>query len=76
MTVAWWVRLSTVRAKLVITAQLLGRINRRNAPSLPTELIAPTGKAHARLQEQLGRSSQGDDAQKVDEELDPGILKP
>jgi hypothetical protein len=59
-----------------IIVQFMGRINRRNMPSPTTVVIAPTGKAHAQLQQQLDQPSQGDTVHKLVEELDPSILNP
>lgn len=71
------VGLATGPRKSGVVAQFMGRINRRNSPSPTTVFLqAPTGKAHAQLQRQLGQSSQGEEVQKMDEELGPGILKP
>ncbi|TLX15945.1 hypothetical protein [Rhizobium sp. MHM7A] len=59
-----------------IFVQFMGRINRRIAPLPAIVHLAPTGKAHAQLQRQVGQSAHEAEVQNVNEELDPGILKP
>lgn len=59
-----------------IMVQFMGRINRRNSAPLPvTMLIAPTGNAAERLSK-LSEASLGTQHQMLDEDLEPGILKP
>jgi hypothetical protein len=59
-----------------IVAQFMGRVNRRNAVPLPaTMFIAPTGKAAAQLS-QLSEANTRSEDQKLDEDLEAGILKP
>ena len=59
-----------------IVAQFMGRINRRSPAPLPvTMFIAPTGKAAAQLN-QLSEAPKGSEHQMLNDDLEPGILKP